>query len=68
MTLAKLFSCATQAAHYANHRPTYPQQLYENILDVAAGPRNLAVDIACGSGQATVALAGKENRTRKPEQ
>jgi len=57
MTGAKLFSGANQALCYAKHRPAYPKDLYSNILDIAGGATSLAVDIACGSGQATTALA-----------
>ncbi|WIA33531.1 hypothetical protein OEZ86_006655 [Tetradesmus obliquus] len=57
MTCAKLFSGANQALCYAKHRPAYPTELYSNILDFSGGARSLAVDIACGSGQATTALA-----------
>jgi tRNA G46 methylase TrmB len=58
MTCAKLFSGANQALCYAQHRPAYPNELYLNILDFSNGTGSLAVDIACGSGQATTALAG----------
>ena len=60
MTGAKLFSGANQALCYAKHRPEYPKDLYSNILDIAGGATSLAVDIACGSGQATTALAGSQ--------
>jgi hypothetical protein len=60
MTCAKLFSGANQALCYAKHRPAYPTELYSNILDFAGGARSLAVDVACGSGQATTALAGSQ--------
>ena len=52
---------------YYLNRPTYPASLYETILSYLTndvgdahlqGPRlNLAVDVACGSGQATGPLA-----------
>jgi tRNA G46 methylase TrmB len=58
MTCAKLFSGANQALCYAKHRPAYPEELYLNILDFSGSSRAVAVDIACGSGQATTALAG----------
>ncbi|KAF6261052.1 S-adenosyl-L-methionine-dependent methyltransferase [Scenedesmus sp. NREL 46B-D3] len=57
MTCAKLFSGAHQALCYAQHRPTYPEELYSIILEFDGGPKSLAVDVACGSGQATTALA-----------
>lgn len=58
MTMAKLFSNAAQAANYSLHRPTYPQELYKQILDVCEG-RSLAIDVATGSGQAATALADR---------
>ena len=53
----------TLSSKYYLNRPTYPASLYETILSYLTndvgdahlqGPRfNLAVDVACGSGQAT---------------
>src|SRR6218665_1052586 len=49
--------------HYAKYRPTYPPELYEKILQYhdegseANGRRELAVDIGCGCGHSTLALA-----------
>eukprot|EP00878_Enallax_costatus_P001399 GHUV01001549.1.p1 GENE.GHUV01001549.1~~GHUV01001549.1.p1 ORF type:complete len:236 (+),score=33.51 GHUV01001549.1:151-858(+) len=58
MTFAKLFSNVGQAAKYSQYRPTYPEELYANILDFSTGgSRHLAVDIATGTGQAAVHLA-----------
>ena len=59
---------AKQSKDYALHRPTYPASLYAAIETFAnsqagtpstsqAGPSGLAVDVACGTGQATAALA-----------
>lgn len=61
MTFAKLFSNTVQAAKYSQYRPTYPDELYANILDFSSGaPRELAVDIATGTGQAAIHLAGAQ--------
>lgn len=42
---------------YNSFRPTYPDGLYETIINYHKGDRGLAVDIGCGSGQATYPLA-----------
>lgn len=47
---------AQVASHYANHRPTYPLELFAWLADQAPD-RRLAWDCATGSGQAAVALA-----------
>ncbi|KAF8058108.1 methyltransferase [Scenedesmus sp. PABB004] len=62
--MAQLFADAQQAASYAAHRPAYPPALYDAIAEFAGAgaPRALAVDVACGSGQATVALADAYER------
>ncbi|TBU31471.1 S-adenosyl-L-methionine-dependent methyltransferase [Dichomitus squalens] len=48
------------AARYASSRPTYPRQLYDFIFkyhERAKGARwDLAIDVGCGTGQATVEL------------
>ena len=49
--------------HYAKYRPTCPPELYEKIFSYidegseANGRRGLAVDIGCGCGHSTLALA-----------
>ncbi|KAI0659100.1 S-adenosyl-L-methionine-dependent methyltransferase [Cubamyces menziesii] len=55
------FSKATfNAAKYASSRPTYPRQLYDFVFQFhgrAKGARwDTAVDVGCGTGQATVEL------------
>ena len=51
-----LFSKA--AASYAKYRPEYPPELYKAILHRAKVPaRDVAVDIATGSGQAAKGLS-----------
>lgn len=49
-----LFS--NQAATYARYRPTYPDELYQWLLDRTSG-RERALDCATGNGQAAVVLA-----------
>jgi SAM-dependent methyltransferase len=55
MTFKDHFS--KQASDYAQHRPDYPDLLIEAIVRMVPEPRARAVDVACGSGQATVMLA-----------
>jgi len=50
--------------YYAKYRPTYPPELYKKILQYLDesspeknGRRGLAVDVGCGGGQSTLALA-----------
>ncbi|MDB5440488.1 MAG: SAM-dependent methyltransferase [Caulobacteraceae bacterium] len=49
---------STGNADYAAHRPTYPSALVDYLARVAPG-RDLALDVACGSGQLTVPLAAR---------
>ncbi|KAN0039505.1 hypothetical protein ACTA71_007294 [Dictyostelium dimigraforme] len=42
---------------YKNFRPTYSNELYSIIDSFCDSKRDLAIDIGCGSGQATVRLA-----------
>lgn len=44
------------ASDYARFRPTYPQILFRELAELA-GDRELAWDVATGSGQAALALA-----------
>lgn len=46
---------------YADFRPTYPVALFDWLAEIAPG-RALAWDCACGSGQASVDLAGRFER------
>jgi SAM-dependent methyltransferase len=55
VTNATLFS--TVAREYANFRPGYPPELFA-WLARSAPARDVAWDAGCGSGQASVALAG----------
>jgi len=50
---------AKQAAIYAIYRPTYPPALLSKLLSVLKTPngQRTCVDIGCGSGQLTLALA-----------
>ncbi|KAL4424348.1 hypothetical protein ABPG75_001649 [Micractinium tetrahymenae] len=57
---AELFRA--QAALYASHRPSYPDDLFETVLSFAGlgpGERRLALDVATGTGQVATALAGR---------
>lgn len=54
--LASLFS--VQSHTYALFRPRYPPQLFAHVLECAQlAQRELAVDLGCGSGQATADIA-----------
>ena len=46
---------------YAQFRPRYPAALFDFLASVAP-ERNLAWECACGSGQATIDLAGRFQR------
>lgn len=55
---SQLFVGANQVANYSRFRPRYPQTLYDVLCKyVSPLPSGPAVDVACGSGQATVQLA-----------
>lgn len=45
-----------KASDYNSFRPTYSSQLYDSILEYHTGKHQLAVDIGCGSGQASYPL------------
>jgi ubiquinone/menaquinone biosynthesis C-methylase UbiE len=55
--MTSLFKSTTQAQHYAKFRPVYPSTLYDKIASSITGKKDLAIDVGCGTGQATVALA-----------
>ena len=55
MSKAGLFS--TVAREYANFRPGYPPELFEWLARISPA-HDVAWDCGCGSGQASVALAG----------
>jgi SAM-dependent methyltransferase len=70
--MANLFQSSKQAVNYAKCRPTYPSSLYETIAEalqngggggskstVSASKASptIAIDVGCGTGQATAALA-----------
>jgi SAM-dependent methyltransferase len=50
-----------QAADYAQFRPTYPQQLFDYLGNIAPS-RELAWDCGTGNGQAAVGLASRFDR------
>src|SRR5437660_283799 len=54
-------SSSPLAAAYAEFRPTYPDELLDYIAGLCAR-RESAWDCACGSGQATLALAERFDR------
>ena len=59
----QLFTGEDHTAKYRIHRPNYSQQVFQHIIDYYFHGRNtnekfpLAVDVACGSGQATADLS-----------
>jgi SAM-dependent methyltransferase len=59
MPILDLFS--NQADLYAEFRPDYPPELFDFVASLAPG-RSLAADVAAGSGQAAVGLAGRFER------
>lgn len=58
--MATFASASFNAARYAAARPTYPKQLYDFIFDYhrrhPAARFETAVDLGCGTGQATAGL------------
>ena len=61
--ISQLFETQDHTAKYRQHRPDYPQQVFEHIKNFCFTDTSieqklpLAVDVACGSGQATVELS-----------
>jgi tRNA G46 methylase TrmB len=59
----QLFEEKEHTSKYRQHRPGYPKQLYDHILNYYyKGNRTdehipLAVDVGCGNGQATIELS-----------
>lgn len=49
------------SADYATYRPTYPTQLVDELAKISPAT-NLALDIACGTGQLSVLLADRFNQ------
>ena len=60
---SQLFSGEDHTAKYRLHRPSYPKELFEHIIKYYFNGKNknekipLALDVACGSGPATVDLS-----------
>ncbi|KAG7353519.1 methylase [Nitzschia inconspicua] len=55
--MTSLFKSTTQAQYYAKFRPVYPSTLYAKIASSIRGTnKSMAIDVGCGTGQATVAL------------
>ena len=60
---------AGTAAHYARYRPGYPASFVEALLEAARlGRREVAVDLACGTGQVAFALAPSFQRVHAIDQ
>ena len=63
MTSEKLYSGKDNTETYRTYRPNYPKELFQHIIDYYFHGQNinekipLAVDVACGSGQATADLS-----------
>src|SRR5919109_4571971 len=48
------------AERYDRARPGYPPELYDDLEELAgAGPGSRVLEVGCGTGQATVPLAGR---------
>lgn len=60
---SQLFDEQEHTRKYRLHRPGYPKQIFDLIIDYYfnGNPSNekipLAIDIACGSGQATAEIS-----------
>jgi len=60
---ARLFEEEEHASKYRLHRPGYPRQLFEYILNYYFNDNKknekipLALDVGCGNGQVTVELS-----------
>ncbi|MEV5545973.1 class I SAM-dependent methyltransferase [Streptomyces sp. NPDC052309] len=56
--LSRLFD--EDAELYDRARPGYPPELYDDLAELAgAGPGSRVLEVGCGTGQATVPLAGR---------
>ncbi|RFU26376.1 hypothetical protein B7463_g9973, partial [Scytalidium lignicola] len=55
--MATFAKSSFSAAGYAAFRPLYPSSLYRTILSYHQGSRNVAVDLGCGHGVVSRALA-----------
>ncbi len=59
----QLFEGEDHTAKYRLHRPGYPKKLFEHIVDYYFNGKikdekiPFAIDVGCGSGQATVDLS-----------
>ena len=55
----RLFEGKEHAKLYAKYRPTFPDDIYDEILKYCSSNtgRDLAVDVGCGSGQSTRPLS-----------
>ena len=55
MSFPDLFSHI--ASDYRQFRPQYPSAIFDFIVDHCCEQRDVAIDVGCGSGQATVGLS-----------
>lgn len=55
--MSTLFRNVQQTVNYAKFRPTYPASLYDFLLGQLSCDPTTAVDVGCGTGQATFELA-----------
>ena len=47
-----LFDSSKISSKYVNFRPSYPEEMYKEILSYCqGGEESLVVDVGCGSGQ-----------------
>ena len=53
-----LFANKTLSQQYALHRPSYPEAVFNRIIGYCSetSDKELALDVACGSGQSTKPL------------
>ena len=61
----RYYESSTIAQYYSKYRPTYPKELFEKAFSFAAKHGvgdNMAVDLACGSGQSTFPLCDQFRR------
>ena len=57
MSDSRQFEAQDHAKTYMESRPPPPKDLLEKIIDFVGPNKNLALDIGCGSGQATFMIS-----------
>ncbi|KAK8944286.1 hypothetical protein KSP39_PZI008180 [Platanthera zijinensis] len=55
--MADLYRNPEQVKGYASYRPNYPSELFNFIYSKTTSRRQLAWDVATGSGQAAISLS-----------